>query len=153
MAHDSQPERMIELDEHTCRQLLASHDVGRIAINADPSPEVLPVNYALRGDDIVFRTARGIKQTAAKHSRAATFEVDGVDRERRSAWSIVIRGSLEAVPEGTFQDLPEPLVGGDRPVLVRLRILRISGRRIPPAAGWPIPGRSWAGQDASDLMG
>lgn len=155
MSHASEPARLKHLDEASCRQLLASHATGRVAVNAEPSPDVLPVTYAVRDGDIVFRTAEGVKWIAAEHGAAATFEVDGVDADRRSAWSVMVRGRLQAVDEAELDDLPEPLAGGERPHLVRLTVHEISGRRISPEQGWAraMTGRSWSGSDASDLMG
>lgn len=146
---------LTHLDEDSCRQLLASHDLGRVAVNAEPSPEILPVTYAVRGGDILFRTAEGVKWIAAERGAAATFEVDGVDADRRSAWSVIVRGRLEAADMDAIEDLPKPLAGGDRPHLVRLVVREISGRRIPPGQGWAraMTERGWSGRDASDLMG
>ncbi|WP_423822659.1 pyridoxamine 5'-phosphate oxidase family protein [Salinisphaera sp. SPP-AMP-43] len=145
--------RITELDEATCRQLLASHRVGRIAINAEPSPEVLPVDYALRSDGLIFHSGLGTKQAAAARGQAATFQVDGVDMARRAGWSVMVRGRLVITDESESPELPEPLPGGERPYVVHLSLDTISGRRIPPERGWLMPGRVWHGQDATDLMG
>lgn len=155
MSDPTTPSRLTHLDEASCRQLLASHDVGRVAINGEPGPEVLPVTYALRGGDVLFRTAEGVKRIAAERGIAATFEADGVDADRRSAWSVVARGHLEIADDAELDDLPEPLAGGDRPHLVRFVVRELSGRRIRPEEGWAraMTGRSWSGPDASDLMG
>ncbi|ROO27261.1 DNA-binding protein [Salinisphaera orenii MK-B5] len=146
--------RVSELDTGTCRQLLGSHSIGRLAFNADPSPEVLPVNYTVH-DAILFRTGEGAKHDAAVSRRAATFEVDGSDAARRSGWSVMVHGTLDIVEVSAdaLQMLPQPLPGGSRDYLVRLTVERISGRRIPPEAGWALPLHVWRGRDASDLMG
>lgn len=157
MAKAKQPSRLTHLDTESCRQLLAAHSTGRVAINADPSPDVLPVTYAVSDGAVLFRTAEGVKHIAAERGAAATFEVDGVDEERRSGWSVVVRGHLETVEPvpGEPERGPDPLPGGDRPHLVRLVIAEIEGRRFPPDSRWveAVAGRGWSGPDASDLMG
>ena len=128
--------------------------IGQLAFNAEPSPVVLTINYALRNGHIVFRTAAGSKQEAAKRGQAATFQVDCVRSERRSAWSIMVRGHLEAVvDESECEATPEPLPSGERIYCVRLHIENMTGRRIPPEHGWTAPSRVWRGMEASDLMG
>lgn len=149
----SDEERITELDEATCRQLLASHHVGRVAINAEPSPEVLPVDYAVHRNGVIFHTGIGAKRAAAIRGLAATFQIDGVDAVRQAGWSVMVRGRLALTDEADCPELPEPLAGGERPYVVHLSIDSISGRRIPPEVGWVMPGRVWHGQDATDLMG
>ena len=48
-----------ELDTAECLRLVASQEIGRIAYNGRFGPMVLPVNYRLFEDSIVFRTAEG----------------------------------------------------------------------------------------------
>lgn len=152
-----------ELPESTCLQLLASGGVGRIAINADPSPLVVPVNYAARERTVVFTTVEGSKWQAAQAGDAASFEVDGVDPDRRSGWSVLVRGRLEVVDEHDEDDeiaalLQEvdTLPRGERPHVVRLTAEHVSGRRIPQDSAWAKAHRrqnTWTGQDGTDLLG
>ena len=161
MAGDAEGDRVIELDSTTCEQLLGSGSVGRVAINADPSPVVLPVNYAYEDGAVVFATVEGTKWEAARDRAAASFEVDGIDPDHRSGWSVLVRGQLEPAPDDD-PDLAriaaqlDPLAGGERPRVVRLTVDSITGRRIPPDAAWTRAHRShntWYGQDGSDLLG
>lgn len=153
-------DHITDLPESACLQLLASGRVGRIATNDDPSPLVLPVNYAARGHTIVFTTAEGSTFEAARAGEAASFEVDGVDEDRRSGWSVLARGRLATVEEGDdevaglLEDVDS--LAGERPNVVRLDATEVTGRRIPPDAAWTRAHRrhhTWTGQDASDLMG
>ena len=59
---------VIEPDE--CRRLLAADDVGRLAIIDGGTPAVFPINYALDGDAIVFRTGPGTKLSAGPRRRS-----------------------------------------------------------------------------------
>lgn len=153
MTSTEQSERMTELDQATCHQLLGSHHFGRVAFNHEPSPEVLPVNYAVQDEAVVFHTGAGAKQHAASRGVPATFQIDGIDADRHSGWSVVVRGRLSLRDDRGPADLPEPLPGGERPYVVALSIESITGRRIPPQQGWVLPTHVWTDRDASDLMG
>lgn len=154
-------DRIEELPRSTCMQLVGSGTVGRVAVNDDPSPVVLPVNYLLGDDGVVFTTVAGTKWDAATSGAPASFEVDGIDQEHRSGWSVLIRGTLSALAADDqvadeIRDQLAPLPGGARPHLVQLSIDEVTGRRIPPDAAWTTAHRShhtWTGQDGTDLLG
>jgi nitroimidazol reductase NimA-like FMN-containing flavoprotein (pyridoxamine 5'-phosphate oxidase superfamily) len=125
------------IDRKECLALLAGEVVGRVGILEGTGPLVLPVNYGLRGDQVVFRTGPGSK-LAAGHGSQACFEVDSFDRPTRSGWSVVVRGRLEEVSEwdrtlADVIDLADPWLGkDDRPHVIRLVPTIISGRRVRP---------------------
>lgn len=134
------------IERRECLELLASDVVGRVAIVEGTGPLVLPVNYALYGEQVVFRTGPGSK-LAASRGRQVCFEVDAFDRETRSGWSVVVRGRLEEVQEfdrslAAIEHLAEPWLGSEPPNIVRLVPAIISGRRVrPPAPPAAPPGR------------
>ena len=125
----------IERDE--CVRLLGTQDVGRIAFVNGGAPDVLPVNYAVDGDAIVFATAAGSKLWSAERGPVA-FEVDWTDPATRTGWSVVVHGRAQEITEFDSPDvvrrirqLPvHPWAGGDRPHLVRITAGTITGRRI-----------------------
>ena len=54
-----------ELAHDECLKLLATMSIGRVAIVIDDrGPLVVPVNYALDGEIVVFRTGAGSKRHA-----------------------------------------------------------------------------------------
>jgi nitroimidazol reductase NimA-like FMN-containing flavoprotein (pyridoxamine 5'-phosphate oxidase superfamily) len=126
------------IDRAECLDLLRQEVIGRIAIVEGTGPLVLPVNYAMHGDRVVFRTGPGSK-LAASRGGAACFEIDGFDRATRSGWSVVVRGRLEEVTvldrqHDEVADLADPWLGPDgRPNVLRLVPAVISGRRARPA--------------------
>ena len=127
----SDPGRIEELDSDACLRLLAAKQVGRIAVSlpAD-SPLVVPVNYALSGDTLLFRSGFG-SQLRALGSRPVSFEVDHHDPSTRTEWSVLVRGRAREVRERDVDPpLPEPWVPDDKPHLVQLRIRSVTGRRI-----------------------
>lgn len=156
--------RIQGLDEATCHRLLAEHRFGRLAVVDEQGPMIFPVNYAVAGDRIVFRTEPGTKLQAADRGAPASFEIDDVDESRRFGWDVVVRGTLARLDDEETASLEaalvEPFPGGRREHLIALETSSVSGRRVPlpPDApdDWYRPpdlGHIWYGQDASDLMG
>src|SRR5262245_52003398 len=80
-----------ELSVGECLALLATHRFGRIAVVVDGRPVLFPVNYALEGDSVVFRTAPGTKLSGAALGHVA-FEIDGVDDATQTGWSVIVQG-------------------------------------------------------------
>lgn len=125
------------IDRRGCVELLAAQEIGRLAVLEGGEPLILPVNYALDGEAIVFRTGPGSKLQASRGG-SACFEIDGFELDRHAGWSVVVRGRLQAVTPtdsvtlDRVADLAHPWLG-DRPDVVRLEPQIISGRRIRPA--------------------
>jgi len=118
-----------------CRRLLAQDSVGRVAVILGATPMIFPVNYALDGDAIVFRTMHGSGLDLGQGH--ASFEVDSFDRESKAGWSVLVTGHMEEVT--WYQDadmrrisaLPvQTWAPGERNVWLRLRPSFISGRLI-----------------------
>lgn len=139
-----QQHRIIELDHAACWELLAAHGtrLGRVAFveGGDVDwPTVLPVNYAVVGDAVVFRTFEGSKLYAALRHQRVAFEVDAVDATWHDGWSVVAVGRLQVVRDpgvasAADNDLRSWAAGSDEQ-LVRLEIDQLTGRRvIGPAA-------------------
>ncbi len=131
----SQTDDLTVLTTHHCLDLLRSSEVGRLAISRTAHPDVFPVNYAIDGDDIVFRTAPGTKLDMLTRNRDVTFEVDGFDHGTADAWSVIIKGRAERItaPHDLFEvgDLPlYPWHTGPKPHFVRIVPLEMTGRRF-----------------------
>ncbi|WP_329140816.1 helix-turn-helix domain-containing protein [Streptomyces sp. NBC_00670] len=124
-----------ELSVRECRALLASHGVGRLAVNTASGPVVVPVNYSVVDGSIVFRTAPGTTPALAVGSRVA-FEVDRVDEALSEGWSVLVRGHARAVTDpGSVRRLTErahsePWAGGVRELWIRVDPTETTGRRI-----------------------
>lgn len=136
------------IDRAECLRLLATQEVGRIGFVNGATPEILPVNYALDGDAVVFASATGTKLWSAPRG-TVSFEVDHLDAASRSGWSVVIHGVAQEI---TNLDSPglvarvralslHPWAGGDRPHLIRIAPRTMTGRRVGPRAG--VPGDRW----------
>lgn len=125
------------LPRDECLRLLASQEVGRLAVVEGHQPLVFPVNYVLDGEAIVIRTATGTKLYAATRGPVA-FEVDEIDREQRTGWSVLVTGLAAEITDLDRPDLVqrlrdttlEPWPEGEKPNLLRLPANEVSGRRI-----------------------
>lgn len=146
---DSTSPTLQSLSPEECVEFLASARVGRIALSVDALPTVLPVNYVLYGDDIVFRTAPGAKLNAATSRTVVAFEVDGFEPDGASGWSVIAQGVASEVTDvGELAEiavlLGEPWPGAGPDVrVVRVSVNKLSGRRfdrheVEEAQGWWI---------------
>jgi nitroimidazol reductase NimA-like FMN-containing flavoprotein (pyridoxamine 5'-phosphate oxidase superfamily) len=130
---------MQEIPADECHRLLATQEIGRLAVNAEHHPLVFPVNYAMDGTTVVIRTSPGTKLAAADHA-AVTFEVDEIDRRTRSGWSVLVRGVAEEVGPEHREDLVarthatglQPWAPGEHGRWLRLIPTSVTGRRIVP---------------------
>ncbi len=123
-----------------CLELLRGTQVGRLAVVANGRPLIFPVNYAMDGDAVVFRTAAGTKFDAAVRNVAVAFEVDEFDRDARKGWSVVVSGRAEQVLSeahlARLKNLPlRPWAAGDKDHWLVLAGAEITGRRIRPEPG------------------
>ena len=139
------PQRKLEeLTEDECFTLLGQEVVGRLVYVDDQGPVAIPVNYALDGRSVVFRTEGGSKVDALRHPLA--FEVDHVDPVERSGWSVLVRGTgrlveLATVPEmlhrmaGRF---PAPWAVGHHNTWVAISPDAVTGRNLAAPFFAPI---------------
>ena len=120
-----------------CLQLLATVPVGRVSFFADGEIVVMPVNHVMDGPNLVFRTARGSKLSAAEGQNLVAFEADEYDKRTQSGWSVLVNGRVEVIYEEaeirrlTQLGLHPWITAVDRPFWIRIRPSSISGRQTP----------------------
>jgi nitroimidazol reductase NimA-like FMN-containing flavoprotein (pyridoxamine 5'-phosphate oxidase superfamily) len=121
------------LTEVDCRRLLGTASIGRVGLAGGGVPVILPVRYAMAGEDIVFRTGEGLKLDAALEHSTLAFQVDHFDHDL-GGWSVLVAGSAQEIDacdlfpaEAARLRAAAP---GDRRHIVRIRIDVISGRRF-----------------------
>lgn len=122
-----------ELTSADCWRLLHDTALGRIAVSAAGTVDIFPINYAVDGETIVFRTAPGTKLLELAINDRVAFEIDGHDDHE--AWSIVIKGVAERMERQSEMDAAENL--GLTPWIptlkyrwVRIHPAEVSGRRF-----------------------
>jgi len=87
------------LGRDECLQLLASMTLGRVGCTSGALPIVLPVNFRLVGDEVVFRTGVGTKLDAATRNAVVAFEVDDMDPLSHEGWSVLVTGVSREVAD------------------------------------------------------
>jgi nitroimidazol reductase NimA-like FMN-containing flavoprotein (pyridoxamine 5'-phosphate oxidase superfamily) len=137
------------LDRGECLRLLGTVSLGRVGLSSGALPCVLPVNFRLVGDDIVFRTAAGTKLDAATRHAVVAFEVDDMDPLTHEGWSVMVTGVARAVVDE--QELTEvephriphwaPPPDG-RVVAISTDI--VTGRRIHAGLRVPVESHRWS---------
>lgn len=121
---------LITLDKDECRHLLRDGRVGRIAWEAGPGPRILPVAYQVVGESVLFRTSHGSELAGLLERVPVAFEVDDVDVETETGWSIVVHGTSGPADAGLLVELPNPWAPGERTVVVAITIDEITGRAV-----------------------
>ena len=138
---DDTSERHFEpIGRQQCFDLIESHHLGRIAWQAADLPQILPITYAMHQGSIYFRTLPdGILAELALPTSVA-LEVDELDQQTRSGWSIVLHGRTSAVREpdelaGLWaSDSLVPWASGNRTLFIRIQPERVAGRVVRRSA-------------------
>jgi len=136
-------EQVRELTTQECWDLLREHELGRLAFRVADEVHILPVNYVVREESLLFRTAEGTKLLGVVMEAAVALEIDGYDET--SAWSVVVRGTARLLPEDeahgaddleslpwVLPETPKYNVVQIEPDVVSGRSFRL-GRAVPPA--------------------
>ena len=129
------PGELEVLTDHQCRELLTQVSVARIGLSVDSLPVILPVNFVVDADSIVFRTGHGLKLSAATAGDVACLEADDIDTLGHGGWSVLVTGRLQEITG------PDELEAAERLPLapwwhqvdqryVRLSMDLLSGRRL-----------------------
>ena len=130
-------DRLMIIEEAECWELLRSVPVGRLAMNSPEGLLIIPVNFVVADEAVVFRTAEGgLLGEAAVWGRDVAFQADRIEEAIRWGWSVLVQGQMRRVPDEEAQQLlaaVTPWVAGERRVVGRISADRISGRRIGDA--------------------
>lgn len=136
----SAPTAMEVLDRDECLALLAAHSVGRIAVIAnDNTPFVVPVNYQLNGEIIVFRTDEGTKLDGLLRHPVA-FQIDSIDPVQHTGWSVLVQGIAHVTAQHELESTHVEPWAGPKPHWIQLVSRSISGRRLRLRDGPYEPG-------------
>ena len=136
--------QITELTQDECRELARTRSVGRLALRTHDGLRIFPVNYALAGGDFVFRTLPYGAIADSAHGAEVAFEVDELDEEHHTGWSVVAAGTCHRIEDpGEVQAVrregdPDPWADGSRVLYFRISATVLSGRRVgeptPPGA-------------------
>ena len=127
------------LGEDACRRHLsrvaAASGIGRLAINGDQSPHVIPVNFTVVDGGILIRLGPG---WAAFHldGSAVTFEADQAMESQHIGWSVVVEGIARVVTYDEIGhlgvNLPAPMVTVPGVRVFEIVPLKVTGRAVEP---------------------
>ncbi|WP_436793464.1 pyridoxamine 5'-phosphate oxidase family protein [Actinospongicola halichondriae] len=140
------PHGLIRMEEADCWEFLRQQRLGRIALFQYHRPLIYPVNYAVDGESVVFRTSRGSKLTAAANEQPVAFEVDAFDEHLEQGTSVIVHGVLTEIRDPSERGVADRLdvrtwAPGDRDHALRVRSQWITGRRFPtPVEAAAVPG-------------
>lgn len=121
-----------EVPTWQCYDLISTRSVGRLCFLDGDTPIAYPVSFKLHraaeGSFIVVRT--GPASLMAKLAGPASFEVDEIDVDARTAWSVLVRGTVRRSHEPGQLPAPDPWIADGRHVWLLLEIATVSGRRF-----------------------
>ena len=124
------------LSEAQCRGLLADARTGRVAVVTPDGPYIIPVNYALVDESLVFRTSPFTLLATYAEVDTIAFEVDHTDETTRTGWSVMARGRATVVRDSVelahikrVWD-PTPWAAGERNLHLRLKYSELYGRSV-----------------------
>ncbi len=126
----------VELTVKECLELLNGGVVGRVALSTPVGPRIVPLNYAMHNEAIVFRTSPYSELGTYGRNAELAFEIDQLDYVKHQGWSVVAVGraalvedpdELEEIREGWD---PTPWVSGQRHLYLKLRWRDLTGRRL-----------------------
>jgi nitroimidazol reductase NimA-like FMN-containing flavoprotein (pyridoxamine 5'-phosphate oxidase superfamily) len=129
-----------ELSEPECEDLLRAGVVGRAAACTPTGPHVVPVNYAVIDDAVVFRTTPYSVLGSQPLRSIIALETDHFDYELQRGWSVVARGRAEMVVNAaelaSIRSAWDPgtWASGARVLYVRMSWSELTGRRL--GSGW-----------------
>jgi uncharacterized protein len=130
-----------ELSEADCKELLEQHSAGRIGFMAPEGPQILPVTYQYRNGSIIFRTSPAGPMADLVRRTSVAFEIDGIDEQDKSGWSVLVLGFAEAMAHNylltsAWETGPVPWADGVRNLFIEIKPRKISGRAVrSPARG------------------
>ncbi|MEO5679603.1 MAG: pyridoxamine 5'-phosphate oxidase family protein [Acidimicrobiales bacterium] len=123
------------LSASACWEALSTVEVGRLGVLVNSAPEIYPVNFVVDDHTIVFRAGSGGKVLGLGRSPSVCFQVDGIDVDQQTGWSVLVKG--RATEQVTADDLRQVLslplrswAVGVKDHWIRIRPDQVTGRRI-----------------------
>jgi nitroimidazol reductase NimA-like FMN-containing flavoprotein (pyridoxamine 5'-phosphate oxidase superfamily) len=127
-----------EMTTEECWELIGAQEFGRMAFHLAEQVHITPINYAVDGGTLLFRTAEGSKLLAVVMNPDIAFEID--DYTDDTAWSVIIRGTarqLDELEEHRAENVPlRPWVPTIKYNVVEITPTEISGRRFDLSRPW-----------------
>ncbi len=127
-----------QLTEEECWEALRDEEFGRMAYLLGGQVNLVPINYAVDGSTLLFRTAEGSKLLGVVMHPEVVFEIDRYDDS--TALSILVRGNarvLEEDEEHRSENVPlRPWLDTLKYNVVEIAPTEISGRQFNLTRPW-----------------
>jgi nitroimidazol reductase NimA-like FMN-containing flavoprotein (pyridoxamine 5'-phosphate oxidase superfamily) len=128
------------LPEAECWARLEATEFGRMAYHLADEVHIAPVNYAVSGRKIVFRTSEGSKLLGVVMNEDVAFEIDRIEDSDENAWSVIARGKAFILEGDEARDTDNlrlrPWVTSEKFNVVAISVQEISGREFHLARPW-----------------
>jgi hypothetical protein len=111
-----------------------------VALSIDALPVVLPVGFAMLGEDVVFRQLLDAKLSTPGIDVVLAFQVDHFGAPTETGWSVLVQGIAREVvePEEIERcralNLPTRTGASERVRFARIATARLTGRRFAAVA-------------------
>lgn len=127
-----------ELSDLESWEVVRTHEFGRLAYHLVGEVHIVPINYCVDGEHLIFRTAEGSKLLGIHMNNDVAFEIDEIHDE--TATSVVLRGRARVL-EGDEAYCAEmhplrPWVPTPKFVIVAIETTEITGRRFKLDRPW-----------------
>jgi nitroimidazol reductase NimA-like FMN-containing flavoprotein (pyridoxamine 5'-phosphate oxidase superfamily) len=123
-------EDLTELAPGECWELLSTRPFGRLVWSGAGGLTVIPVNYTATEGRILVRTAAYTAMARECRDRAVAFQVDHIDEDTHSGWSVLVRGHCREAEAGPDEPGPEAWASGTRRLLLAIEAREVTGRRL-----------------------
>jgi nitroimidazol reductase NimA-like FMN-containing flavoprotein (pyridoxamine 5'-phosphate oxidase superfamily) len=127
---DPPPRRLTDLSSGECWELLRARPYGRLAWAGAEGVSVIPVNYLAEEGRLLLNTAAYTSLAQEGRDREVAFQVDQIDEETRSGWSVLVRGRLREVEPGVDQPDPDVWASGTRRMRFAVEPREVTGLRL-----------------------
>jgi nitroimidazol reductase NimA-like FMN-containing flavoprotein (pyridoxamine 5'-phosphate oxidase superfamily) len=103
-------------------------------------PQILPVTYQYRTGSVIFRTSPYGPLAGLVRRTSVAFEIDGIDEQNKSGWSVLVLGFAEAMAHdyllaSAWETGPVPWAAdGVRNLFIEIKPRKISGRAVRSAS-------------------
>lgn len=126
------------LEPGDCWSLLRTARVAHVAHVTDGQPHVSVVNVTVEGEDVLVRSTRGSRLSAAlaRPGAPVALQVEDIDEDAHVGWSVVAHGTMAPVldvVETARLDRTHPpswLLGDHGGIWLRLHVATIAGREL-----------------------
>lgn len=136
MSYDDEVTTVLTADE--CWEALRGDEFARLAYVLGDEVNLVPINYAVDQDTLLFRTAEGSKLLGVVMNPHVVLEIDRFDEEQ--ATSVVVRGEARKLEEDEAHradNVPlRPWTDTHKYNVVEIRPTDVTGRRFRLNRPW-----------------